>query len=953
VLSSNGHIKTLPSSTTPLSDLPKNFNESFRSLGIDVANDYNPLYVPVAGSKPITKGLLQAAREAEAIYLATDPDREGESISSDIQDLFIDNGINDVPIHRIKFSSITSAAITEALNQPTTVDYSLVQAQNTRRILDRLTGFTLSPILWKAVAPGLSAGRVQSVGLREIVSREQERMAFVPGQFCSLESTVQLYDTGSYFNTTLTAINSVDLVTSSDISEKGTADPNKLLLTPEQQRRISLGLIGSKPSVKEITKRTITLSPPPPFITSSLQSSASASLGLSVNDVMRVAQGLYEKGFISYMRTDNTVLSPEAVAVGKQVINDAYGSQYVRSTPLKGKNKKGAQEGHEPIRPAIHNSTFLHPAQLPGTLSRVESELYGMIYMRTLRCLASDETREVTAVKLYVEIGEERLSFKGSGSSGIFDGFKAIGVDENEESTADGALPPLTKATPLTITHAFGRNHTTQPPPRFSESSFVRRLEELGVGRPSTYGNVIVTLRSRGYILSGGDMILSGQRIKSIGKSMVPSLTAFAVTKMLSEHCEKFVTPSFTASMENSLDEIASGNEAMLPYLRSFYEGEDGLKETSDRMLGIIAGYANDTAANHESRRVTLPNFKDDESIGVYVGPYGAYVMKSSPSGELLKAPLPVELSADIDALNPLSLEKYLNEYNPGGVLIGVHPETGLGIRVCEGKFGQYVKMGEVGDAASRTVTLPARHGGEDVSLDTALRYLALPRVVGSYESQDIHANIGRYGPYLRWNSKFVSLPPTLDVLTVGEEVAIELVKEGIVNKQFKQQNIVVDFGVIEEGSLKGESLTVRDGQYGLYIKCGRTNAAVPKRWRNDVESMSLRDAMGIITEKRGLKVVVEEKKVARVVVKTEATKEEIAPPTKGEKLNIVEELKAKRPPSAYLKFCAATRPSVLETRNARGEAFSFGEITKELAKRWAALGEDGKMKWKEGAKGD
>jgi len=717
VLSSNGHICDLPtSSSLKTAKLPPNFPSEYKALGVNVRDDYEPLYITPPRAVPILSSLLTAAKAAETIYLATDCDREGESISAHLNTYFRTNAI-DSTIHRITFTSITPSALHHSLKNPTTVDANLVAAQEARRILDRLAGYTISPVLWKKIAPGLSAGRVQTVGLNVLVEREYRRMNHTRLEYWSVganvtadtadgesecesdgESTTSAgtssapCGTTMAFEATLHSINNVAVATGKDIDNDGCIDKARVLLDEPSAAayvKYATSHSSSLATVTSVTSKPVTRNPPLCYITSTLQQDAANKLGVSVQECMRVAQFLYERGFISYMRTDNKVLGEEAEGVGKKIVEELYGGEYVYANPpkkggakkdgaKKGPNNSLAQEAHEPIRPAILNDTFPHPTSLSTVLPPTALKLYTLIYKRTLASLMPAKVLNSTSVTM--ECGE--MVFRSAGSTVVFDGYDKVLVEGIiNKGGEEKVLPHLYEGQSVTLAGVEAVQHVTSPPARYTEASFVRELEALGVGRPSTYASVIGTLRQRGYVVEGGDAAvrrgsggaaIKGSQISALRASgatalsmargpLRPSLTAFVVVELLKKHCGTYVESNFTRGMEEQLDLIAKGEVEKSPYLKSYYEGEQGLQQTVARMELAVEGDG--------VRRVLLPHLAGD--VGVFVGPWGPYCARNTPGQPRLTAPLPGGIATDVQSLTVEVLEKVIEARAQNGTVLG------------------------------------------------------------------------------------------------------------------------------------------------------------------------------------------------------------------------------------------------------------------------------------------
>ncbi len=926
VLSCNGHVNDLSTVKT--------------DLVAGVTKDYECVYTTPQSKKGVVSKIISAAESAEQIYIASDGDREGESIAHHLTKLVGGRG------RRVVFNEITERAVTEAFRNPRDVDQDLVASQEARRIVDRLAGFTVCPVLWRKVAPGLSAGRVQSVGLRLIVDRERERMAFVRSEWHSLDAVWDLG--GVEVKGVCTHVDGKEVATGRNFDEKGIISSNDLVhLTAAKSEETLTRLLGSSaphlrdPSVAthkvtSVTAKTTSRTPPPPLTTSTMQQLCNTALGLAAADTMRAAQGLYEAGHISYMRTDSAHLSDDALAVIKSTILDKYGETYLAKAPSGGGKKQKKvkdQEAHEAIRPAIDNGAFTHPDDLPASTPKIQMNVYTLIYQRAVACHMAPKRVESTTAT--IDVSNQRsgasLSFKATGTVTTFPGFSAA-----LPTSSDGnELPALDVDTVLKPSTIQPTQHTTQPPGRYTEATFVKTLEALGVGRPSTYASIIQTLRSRAYVTSPDDSrgkeatggLISAQRAAGgapgSGKgSMIPSLTAFVVSDLLAAHAAPYVDSEFTARMESALDAIAAGEEDKVEYLKAYYEGPKGLKKMVEEM---------DANVGEDARRAKIPTL-DSDDIGLFVGPWGPFIVNSK--GE--KAPVPGGMVRDLEALNVKALKGVMAGRANNGTILG-QDEEGKNVRVCVGRFGAYLQLGDTGEQGTRTQTLPKELGGmgggglleggyETLDFETALKYLSLPRKVGEYEGKKVEVNIGRFGPYVKWNSAFVSLPREHDVLDVSEVVALQLVVDGIINKKGSAKGVIADFGKVEGGTL-----TVRDGRFGVYLNWKKINAKIPKDWVDRPSEIPQEEAWAAILEKA------EGATASKGKGKGKATK-------KAKEKKAAKSSGPKRPLSAYLFFCAEMRPDVTKT------VTKLGDVSKELARRW---GEDGldKSKWEEMAR--
>jgi DNA topoisomerase-1 len=952
VLSCMGHIRDL--SQKKVNDDQGDF--PYPVAGVDLRNAaYLPSYVLIPGKEKIVSQLRSAASSAERVLLATDPDREGEAMAWHLTQVLDPN----VQMERVTFTEITPTAISAAVEKPTNVNPHLVRAQETRRILDRLAGFTVSPVLWKKIAPGLSAGRVQSVGMALTVQRERERLMFQSVDYASI-SGVFIDESQNQINAKLVSIGETPVANSA----KDLENESRIHLHIDNASNwVHEWMDASEWAVKTVESRPRQTSPPEPYKTSTLQQDAVRRLGLSVQQTMRAAQRLYEQGLISYMRTDSAHLSDDVESVIRETVINEFGiDQHVsrsdKAAKKKKKDSKFAQEAHEAIRPAIQpDGRFIAPDLLDLSLSEVERSLYQVIYRRTLACrMPPLITNQTTAIIEGIMEDGLIVNFRASGSVVLDPGFtRAYGrVDDNNDDD-DGQLPPIQRGQKIQAHNLTAVNHQTQPPPRYTEASFVKELEALGVGRPSTYASTIQILRDRAYVGSPASSsspprnsrkVVSGPAISAVRAAggdeftgggargpMVPSLTAFIVCTLLEKHCPSYVDPDFTARMEERLDQIASGEidseEDRKQYLNEFYAGDNGLAAQVKRI--------DETVTADDARRARLPNLLVDngeqgtEDVGLFVGPWGPYVQLASQNGsdKPSSASLPAGMAADLSTITPSVLKALLSARQGGGLLLGNHPDNGKPIYLKTGRFGAYLQLGD--DEDSSTHSLPRQKAimrdlddlnpdAEDMDLsqmlgltfEEAVGYVSLPRTVCTLEDLPITASIGPYGPYLKYNNSFVSLDPKDgDVLSVDTDVAIRVVTDGIINGKSKSSR-----GVIAElGEKDGHVVAVKKGRYGNYLNWKKVNAKLPAEYAGNPSGIPLDLAWDLIKEKDGTSAGGKSSKVSK---------------TKG----IVLPTAPKRPLSAYLHFCAAKRREVTET------TAKLGEISKKLAKLWAELGD-------------
>jgi DNA topoisomerase-1 len=826
VEASMGHVRDLPRDASEIPAAVK--AEKWSNLGVNVNADFEPLYVVPKDKKKIVKELKDALASADELLLATDEDREGESISWHLIQLLKPK----VPIKRMVFHEITDEAIKASLKQCRDVDQRLVRAQETRRILDRLVGYTLSPLLWKKIAPSLSAGRVQSVAVRLLVQRERERRAFCQASYWDLKA--ELEHNTAPFGAKLTTLAGQRLATGSDFDENTgqlIAGRRVTLLNEAEAKALRQRLDGKPWQVTGIEERPVTRKPAPPFTTSTLQQEANRKLRLSARDTMRIAQSLYEQGYITYMRTDSVHLSDQAIAASRSCVETLYGKNYLSPKPRQYTTKsKGAQEAHEAIRPA--GSPFRTPKETG--LKAQELALYDMIWKRTV----ATQMAEARQTHVTVQLAVEDAGFRASGKRIDFPGFFRAYVEGSDDPEAalddqEVILPPLKEGDRPTCKALEAIGHETQPPARYTDASLVKTLESEGIGRPSTYASVIGTIIDRGYV----------QRQSN---NLVPTFTAFAVTGLLEKHFPDLVDIGFTARMEQTLDDISTGGVEWLPYLKSFYLGETGLEhQVQERGAAIDA---------LEARTVELP----DLSAKVRIGRYGPYV-ETEKEGAPVTASLPKDMTpAD---LNPEQVEVLLKQKIEGPDKVGFHPETGEPIYLLVGTYGPYVQLGDApqpGQKNPKRTSLPKGLSTDDVTLDIALQLLALPRNLGAHPETErpIKVGLGRFGPYVvhdqgKDGQDFRSLKAEDSLFTITLERALELLSapKGGRGRRTSSKQALRELGNHPEA---GDPVNIYDGPYGPYIKYGKVNASLPEG--TTVEMISLEEALKLIEAKAGTK---------------------------------------------------------------------------------------------------
>ncbi|MFS8969880.1 type I DNA topoisomerase [Synechococcus sp. 'PEA 65AY6A-5F PE A'] len=889
VQASMGHVRDLPESA---SDIPEEVKgEEWSRLGVNVHANFEPLYVIPKDKRKVVKQLKEALKKADELILATDEDREGESISWHLQQVLQPK----VPTRRMVFHEITREAIQEALQNCREVDEQLVRAQETRRILDRLVGYTLSPLLWKKIAPKLSAGRVQSVAVKLLVDRERERRAFKKATYWDLKADLQprTASQAASFPAELVSLGGKRLASGQDFDPSTgqlIAGRDVVLLDQAQAEALRDRLLGKAWVVSSVEERPSTRKPAPPFTTSTLQQEANRKLRLSAQQTMRIAQKLYEEGYITYMRTDSVHLSEQAIRAARACVESMYGKEYLSPEPRQYTTKtKGAQEAHEAIRPA--GSEFRLPSQTP--LTGQELALYDLIWKRTVASQMAEARQTHTIVLIAVDDAVFRASGKRIDFPGFFRAY-VEGSDDPEAALEDREvhLPLLRQGDPLSCLQLEPVGHETQPPPRYTEASLVKVLESEGIGRPSTYATILNTIMSRGYV-------------RSMGNALVPTYTAFAVTELLEKYFPNLVNTRFTAEMEQTLDDIASGQADWLPYLRHFFLGEQGLEgQVKARELEIDSGLA---------RSIYLENLP----VKIGIGPYGPYVSVETESGEV-RANLPEDIPpADLSAEH---IEELIRRKQEGPKPIAFHPETQEPVYVIpQGPYGPYVQLGEVSEENKKPkrTSLPKGLKPEQVTPEIALGLLSLPRTLGEHpeSGKKVQAGIGRFGPYVVCDGDFRSLPADEDVLTISLERALELLAQPKKGRGRGSAKPLRELGSHPED---GEPVTLHDGPYGLYVKHGKVNASLPKDL--SPEAVTLEMALELLAEKEGSSAKGKGRSTGKAQAKasTTARKAEGAVPSAGSQK---ERTSQSRPSSngtakaSHVQEAAQTgsRPTILE----------------------------------------
>lgn len=904
VEASVGHIRDLPRGAA---DVPAKYKkEPWARLGVNPEDNFTPLYVISQDKKKKVADLKAKLKQCDQLYLATDPDREGEAIAWHLLEVLKPK----VPVRRMVFNEITKSAIIDAANNTRELDENLIDAQETRRILDRLYGYEVSPVLWKKVMPRLSAGRVQSVATRVIVERERERMAFIAAEYWDLSATLRTLSQGgdnpSTFNARLSSIDGKRVAVGRDFDDRGKVKKGEevVVLKQEQAQALAQGLSGSHMNVAGVEHKPYTRKPYPPFMTSTLQQEAGRRLHFTSERTMRIAQRLYENGHITYMRTDSTSLSKQGLDAARNAATTIYGSEYVADSPrIYDRKVKNSQEAHEAIRPA--GETFATPGQLAGRLDTEEFKLYDLIWKRTVACQMADAkgtSMKVTVAGLSTS-GEE-VEFSATGRTITFPGFlKAYeDADTGSKKAKDGKdaetrLPHLEEGESLNAEHVTADGHSTNPPARYTEASLVKKMEELGIGRPSTYASIIKTIQDRGYVLSRGN-------------ALVPSWVAFAVIGLLEGSFTELVDYDFTSSMEDELDSIAGGNEDGTSWLKDFYFGNAEAKDEKAASIARHGGLKSLIDINLEAidaRKVnSLKLYTDSQGRDVFVrvGRYGPYIERlvghNKETGEPEYQRANLSETTTPDELNEAFAEK-LFATPQGGRELGTNPDNGRTIVAKEGRFGPYVtevvrederdkaekealdvvaaeraaedkQRAEEGKRAKnwetktaqkqqekrvaeyieeklkpRTASLFSSMEPATVGLEDALRLLSLPREVGKDDDGEvITAQNGRYGPYLKKGNDSRSLANEEQIFSITLEEARRIYAEPKRRGRAAAQPPLKQLG---DNDVSGKPMTVKDGRFGPYVTDGTTNASL--RRGDDPERLTDARANELLSERR------------------------------------------------------------------------------------------------------
>jgi len=851
VLSSVGHIRDLASKK----DIPAEKKAAYGKYSIDIDNGFEPYYVVNERKTKTVAELKRALKDADEVLLATDEDREGEAIAWHLLEVLKPK----VPVKRMVFHEITKDAIRRAAENTRELDTALVDAQETRRVLDRLYGWDVSPVLWRKVGSGrdgaaLSAGRVQSAATRMVVDRERERMAFVPASYWDIQALAAHADRAAEtFSIRLARVDNAPLARGGDFDDQGQLKKAVVVLGEDEAKALAAAVaeVGVA-TVSNLESKPGTRSPKPAFITSTLQQEAGRKLSMSAKHTMSVAQRLYEKGYITYMRTDSASLSGQAIQAARAQAVALYGDKAVPPNPRVYKSKsKNAQEAHEAIRPS--GETFRTPSQVAGELDRDEQRLYDLIWKRTIASQMADAKYETTTVTLEVAAAGKKLEFTASGTVYTFKGFLEAYEEGRDEKRSDAdkaddqSLPTLAVGDELRTSEVEPKGHTTSPKPRYTEASLVKALEEKGIGRPSTFASIIDVILDRGYVTKRG-------------QALVPSWLAFSVVRLLEQHFSDLVDYDFTAALEDDLDAIARGEQRREEWLRDFYFGSEshvGLRNIVDNLGDIDARELNSTPIGD----VAVLRF----------GKYGPYLEVPDPTDPEKRRIVNVPEDLAPDELTPAKAKELIDAPVAGDRVLGENPANGKLIVVKDGRFGPYVEetdpvdphavdetTGEVEDKPKkktakkdapkpRTASLFKSMSVDTVDLETALKLLDLPRVVGTDPAtgEEITAQNGRYGPYLKKGTDSRSLDNEQQIFDITLEEALERYAQ----PKYGARRASAALKEFDADPVSGKPIKIKDGRFGPYVTDGETNATIPRG--ETVEDVDFERAKQLLADKR------------------------------------------------------------------------------------------------------
>ncbi|PJJ71129.1 DNA topoisomerase-1 [Diaminobutyricimonas aerilata] len=836
VQASVGHIRDL---IEPKNLPPELKKGSLGKFSVDVENGFEPYYVVSDEKKRTVTDLKKALKNADELFLATDEDREGEAIAWHLLEVLKPK----VPVKRMVFHEITKEAIQRARDNTREIDTALVDAQETRRILDRLYGYEVSPVLWRKVGPGLSAGRVQSAATRLVVDRERERLAFVAASYWDLTALLGPEDSGVPFEARLARLDGARVATGRDYDDHGRLTSEAVPLDEQTAQSLAdaLRAPGVPVTVSNLESKPYSRRPAAPFTTSTLQQEAARKLRFSARQTMSTAQSLYENGYITYMRTDSPSLSQQAIDAARKQAKSLYGAETVPDKPrLYTGKSKNAQEAHEAIRPA--GDTFRTPGELQGVLRGNEWKLYDLIWKRTVASQMADAKGSTASVTITAgpTADGRTAEFTASGTVITFRGFlSAYEEGRDEERNAENAeakLPPLEKGQTLTLVQLEAKGHETSPPPRYTEASLVKALEELGIGRPSTYASIISTIIDRGYVTPRGT-------------ALVPSWIAFSVVRLLEDYFHDLVEYDFTAEMENDLDRIAGGDTDRVDWLNAFYFGSDRHRG----LRGVI-----DNLGEIDAREINSVHLAD--GITLRIGKYGPYLEAPNPSDP--ETPRRVNIPSELapDELTTEKARELIEAPVVGDRVLGTDPATGKQIVAKDGRFGPYVTEvepeAEVDEKAKpakktaekpRTASLFKSMDPATIDLETALKLLDLPRVVGAdpESGAEITAQNGRYGPYLKKGTDTRSLTSEDQIFEIDLPGAIELFAQ----PKYGGRTASSALKEFDADPVSGKPIKIKDGRFGPYVTDGTTNATIPRG--EEVDDVDFERAVQLLADKR------------------------------------------------------------------------------------------------------
>ena len=820
VMASNGHVRDLPDNA---SEIPARFRkEAWAKLGIHIERDFAPLYVILDSKKQRIKGLREAVRRAERIYLATDEDREGESISWHLLEILKPK----VPVSRLVFHEITRSAIEQALDSAREINQDLVNAQETRRIVDRLFGYEVSPLLWKKMAPRLSAGRVQSVAVRLLVERERSRIRFRAANYWSIRANFSkppdALGKPSEFEAELVRVNGQRVASGKDF-DPGTGRLKKagdVVALGEQDVKDLLSRIESETAVVDsVEEKPYTTSPAAPFVTSTLQQEANRKLRYSAERTMSVAQRLYENGFITYMRTDSTTLSNEALSAARTLIARHFGRDFLPQNPRIYKTKvRNAQEAHEAIRPA--GRAFTAPTEVERQLGVEAAKLYELIWKRTVA--SQMKNAHGTNIVVHVRLGE--ALFRASGKTIAFPGFLRAYVEGSDDRSAELSgkerlLPKLTEKEQLAVKSLEPLDRTTQPPPRYTEGTLIKELERLGIGRPSTWATIVRLVLSRSYAFKKG-------------MTLVPTFVAMAVVGLLEKYFTNLLDYEFTARLEDDLDAISRGEAQRLGYLKKFYFGN------GHRGLRTLVKNGESSIDPREVCSIPVGEAPDGAKIEIRIGRYGPYISDGKKRASLPDMLAPDEMNLEV-------AQGLLAKVKEEPSALGVDPETGKSVYLKNGRFGSYVQLGEPSgnEKPKMASLLPDMRPGE-VDLALALKLLALPRTIGVHPAtgKPVLASNGRFGPYVKSGDEIRSIPPQLSPLDITLERAVEMLMQPKGRRRADPPKALRELG---KHPVTQKPLVIKSGRYGAYVTDGELNATLRRGMMP--ESLTIEDAVNLL----------------------------------------------------------------------------------------------------------